>query len=103
MESAYRFRKYGIPRVWGKGQTGACMGKSPEAAKRSADAKRAAASLQPPLPIASKSRDQAAIFTFSAAIATRFEIGWATSPASFSIVSVEREVSATIMSNALRT
>jgi len=30
----------------------------------------------------------AAIFTFSTATATRFEIGWATSPASFSIASV---------------
>ena len=58
--------------------------------------------LRPPIPL--PERDcQAAIFTFSAASATRFEIGWATSPASLSIASVEREPSATIMSTALRT
>lgn len=42
---------------------------------------------------------QAAWRTFSAASAKRLEIGCTTSPASFSIVSVEREVSATMPSN----
>lgn len=44
----------------------------------------------------------AAIFTFSTATATRFEIGWATSPASFSIASVFFDVCATTESNAER-
>ena len=45
----------------------------------------------------------AATLIFSAATATRFEIGWATSPASFSIASVFFDVWATTESNAERT
>ena len=43
--------------------------------------------------------DQDATLILSAAMATRFEIGWATSPASFSIVSADFDVSAIIVSN----
>jgi hypothetical protein len=47
-------------------------------------------------------RRYAACLIFSAATAKRFEIGWNTSPASFSMVSLFFDVSAIIWSNAVR-
>jgi hypothetical protein len=46
---------------------------------------------------------QAAVFTFSAATAKRFDSGWAASPASFIIASVFFDASATYESNTPRT
>ena len=48
------------------------------------------------------SANYATVFIFSAATATRLLSGWAISPASFIMCSVEREVSATIESKAER-
>lgn len=69
-----------------------------------AERDRAAASPRPPVRIIHVGMEpcQATDLIFSAASAKRFCSGLATSPASFSVASVEREASLTIASNAPR-
>ena len=69
-----------------------------------AESERAAASPRPPARTTRGRCEpcQATDLIFSAAIAKRFCSGLATSPASFSVASVDREASLTIASNAPR-
>ena len=96
--------KYGIPSGKSKGApTHGTLKPQPQRGRPSRDGRPLLSRLiLSRYPGAARRQAQAGIFILSVATATRFEIGCATSPASFSVVSVDFEVWATIASNAER-